>query len=123
MVRVLGPPAEGEANRVLWNGTTRDAIAAWDGRIVSGRYAQSEADAMGGLVERSIEQLSTLPSRFATPERGALPHHDEIAVDAADPSPSHRLFRDVAAYRQQFQWRVDSAARHIRQAFLSGRPY
>ena len=110
-------------NRALWTGSTRDAIAAWDGRIVSGRYAQSKADAMGGFVERSIEQLNALPSRFATPERGALPHHDEIAVDSADPSQSHRLFRDVATYRQQFQWRVDSAVRHIREAFVSGRAY
>ncbi|HSO31270.1 MAG TPA: transglutaminase domain-containing protein [Labilithrix sp.] len=110
-------------NRALWTGSDDDAVAAWDGRLISGRYAQSPDDAMGSFVERNIEELNHLPPEFATAERGALPHHDEIAVDAADPSASHRLFRDVATYRQQFQWRVDSAVRHIRDAFSSGRAY
>ena len=78
---------------------------------------------MGSFVERNIEELNRLPQEIATAERGTLPHHDEIAVDAADPSASHRLFRDVATYRQRFQWRVDSAVRHIREAFSSGRAY
>ena len=57
------------------------------------------------------------------PKRGALPHHDEIAVDAADRSSAHRLFLDVATYRQQFQWRVDSAVNHVRRAYLDGKAY
>ncbi len=129
-----GPPADPNldfdfdlhrfsANRALWRGTTDAAIASWEGKLVSGRYAQSKEDAMGALTDRTLEQLCHLPAEFATPERGALPHHDEIAVDSADRSDAHRLFRDVATYRQQFEWRVDSAVRHVREAYLNGKPY
>jgi hypothetical protein len=109
-------------NPKLWNGGVDAAIEAWDGKLISGRYAQDKSDAQGSFVDSNIEKLNVLPAKWRQPARGALPHHDEIAVDAPDPSHAHRLY-DVTSYRQQFQWRVATAIRHIRQAYTDGVPY
>lgn len=113
-------------NRALWRGTDDDAVATWDGAILSGRYAQGPDDASGSFVDRALERLCRLPGKWAQPKRGALPHHDEIAVDAADRPDAHRLFAGsdgMAMYRQQFEWRVNTAVRHVRTAFSNRAPY
>jgi hypothetical protein len=46
--------------------------------------------------------------------RGALPHHNEIAVD--DDHGSNVLY-DAGKFVAQYQLRKDAAVRHIRQAF------
>jgi hypothetical protein len=109
-------------NPKLWNGGVDEAIQAWDGKLISGRYAQDKSDAQGSLIDSNIEKLNVMPAKWRQPVRGALPHHDEIAVDAPDPSRAHRLY-DTTSYRQQFQWRVATAIRHIRQAYTDGAPY
>ena len=109
-------------NKLLWTGTVDDAISAWDGKFISGRYAQDKSDAQGSIVDSTIEKLNVMPQKWRQPARGALPHHDEIAVDAPDPSSAHRLY-DTTSYRQQFQWRMATAIRHIRQAYVAGAPY
>ena len=109
-------------NQRLWTGTVDAAIAGWNGKFVSGRYAQDKADAQGSILDSSIEKLNVMPAKWRQPLRGALPHHDEIAVDAPDRSSAHRLY-DTTTYRQQFQWRMATAVRHVRQAYVNGAPY
>lgn len=56
---------------------------------------------------------------------GSVPHHDEMAVDAATPGKKHKLYNgpsagptDRQAFANQFRWRVNTATQHIRRAFL-----
>jgi hypothetical protein len=109
-------------NARLWTGTADDAIAYWEDKLISGRYAQDKTDAQGSIVDRNIERLNTLPAKWRQPQRGALPHHDEIAVDSPERPSAHRLYDD-ATFRLQFQWRVATAIRHVRQAYIEGTPY
>jgi len=109
-------------NKALWTGKLDDAIAFYGGKLISGRYGQDKSDAQGSLLDASIEKLNVMPAKWRQPERGALPHHDEIAVDAPDRSNAHRLY-DAATYANQFRWRVASAIRHVRQAYLAKAPY
>jgi hypothetical protein len=57
--------------------------------------------------------------------RGALPHHNEIAVDDQSLSADHKLYRATAngpddrqAFTNQFRWRKNTAIQHIRKALL-----
>jgi hypothetical protein len=115
-------------NQRLWKGTNEQAIAFWQGKVISGRYAQDLKDLHGSFVDSTIERLNTLsappplPNKWQRAERGALPHHAEIAVDAPDRSSSHLLY-DTASYRSQFELRVATAVRHVRQAFRDAAPY
>ena len=108
--------------REVRRGSSDDAIARGDNQLISGRYAQDRSDAQGSIVDSNIAKLNTLPAKWRQPERGALPHHDEIAVDAPDRSAAHKLY-DVANYRSQYEWRMATAVRHVRQAFLDGTAY
>jgi hypothetical protein len=109
-------------NAKLWTGNVDQAIAAWDDQLISGRYAQDKDDAQGSLVDSQIEKLNSMPSKWRQPARGALPHHDEIAVDAPDRSSAHRLY-DATSYVDQFHFRVASAIQHVRLAYTSGTAY
>jgi hypothetical protein len=109
-------------NTKLWRGSIDDAIAHWDNRLISGRYAQDASDALGSTVDSIIEKLNTLPAKWRQPERGALPHHDEMAIDGPDRSQAHQLY-DAASYRSQYERRMATAVRHVRQAFLDGTAY
>lgn len=57
--------------------------------------------------------------------RGALPHHNEIAVDDSTMGSKHKLYSttssgptDRKAYANQFRWRVNTAIQHIQKALL-----
>lgn len=108
-------------NGKLWKKSADEAIAIWNGRVISGRYAQGPEDRMGSVTSKLAESMSTLPSRFARPELGALPHHSEIAVDEADWHSSHKLY-EAGAFTQQFRLRFNTAVAHVRQLYRTGVP-
>lgn len=121
-------------NPRYWKGTTAQAAQQWAGKLISGRYAQRSDS--HGVVERITwipKELEKAPEFFT---RGALPHHNEIAVDE-DPGTqpgnarfSNQLYRasdpvplkDRGAYFNQFRWRRRTAVEHIRQAYLGQWP-
>jgi hypothetical protein len=109
-------------NTELWHCTKQQAAAQWDGKLISGRYAQ-KYDPVAGFFEglTSIPLALTQASDFKN--RGALPHHNEIAVDDPAIGAAHKLYRAAAsnasdrqAYVNQFRWRKNTAIRHIQKA-------
>jgi hypothetical protein len=108
-------------NAGLWKRPVEAAIQHWDGKIISGRYAQSKNDHFGGIGSKLAESMCVLPDKYLRPELGALPHHVEIAVDDPDWSPDHRLF-EPGAFAMQYGWRVNTAIAHVRQLWQTGVP-
>lgn len=108
-------------NSALWSRGVDAGIARWNGKVISGRYAQHSSDRHGSSLSKLAESMCALPARFRRPELGALPHHSEIAVDDADWSPSHRLY-EPGAYALQFELRFNTAVEHIRNLFETGVP-
>lgn len=97
------------------NGTAADAMSAWQGKILSGRYGQT-GDSHDILEQASFIRRELRKSAdFAM--RGLLPHHNEIAVDEDQPREKHKLYDDVRTYREQYLLRYQAAVRHIREAF------
>jgi len=87
------------------------AASAWEGRIVSGRYAQH------GDSQSLVEALTPTPGYLDLPgDRAAVPHHNEIAVDGD--RPTNRLYAGAAEYGRQLAMRRDAAVEHVRKAFL-----
>jgi hypothetical protein len=111
-------------NPYYWKKSKADAAKAWAGQIISGRYAQ-KGD-RHGIFERITNIPRDLTAKKDFYVRGALPHHNEIAVDQKRPDAGHQLYpegnwgpTDRASYANQFRWRVNTACEHIRSAFLS----
>jgi hypothetical protein len=111
-------------NPELWKGTKQQAAQQWAGKLISGRYAQ-KYDPVAGFWEgfTSIPIALAQAPDFNT--RGALPHHNEIAVDAPAMGKQHRLYRSVSsgpadrqAFANQFRWRRNTAIRHVQKALL-----
>jgi hypothetical protein len=105
------------ANAVL-GGSKQKAIASWQGKIISGRYAQKGDRVRGGFEKPPYLNAAQLPSHAPS-----LPHHEEIAVDGGmvwdggwKPG-GHELY-DTTAYWQQLGRRKQAAISHIRKAFL-----
>ena len=81
----------------------------------------------GSLSHQIPELISTIPGVLKDAdgfsELGALPHHNEIAVDAFPKSMSssdykmHKLYTK-AEYASQFRWRYNTACRHILREFV-----
>jgi hypothetical protein len=97
------------------NGTAGDAVKSWQGKNISGRYAQ-KGDSHG-LTERVTFIPRDLLKAKDFPSRGLLPHHNEIAVDEDTRGKKHVLYADNKVYTEQYRLRYDAAARHIREAF------
>jgi hypothetical protein len=112
-------------NTNKWHGSPAEAAATWQGKLISGRYAQLY-DPKAGFWEgfTSIpESLAKVPG-FAL--RGSLPHHNEIAVDELSRPSKHVLYRDARSgpsdrqsYQNQFNWRKQAAIQHIATAHNS----
>ena len=110
-------------NDNLWDGTRQAGADHWAGQLISGRYAQKydpRATFWEGFTSIPISLAKAVDFKY----RGALPHHDEIAVDEATMSNRHRLYSstssgaaDRQAYANQFRWRFNAAVQHIRQAY------
>ncbi len=111
-------------NPNLWKGTKAQAAALWAGEIISGRYAQKHDPKAGfweGFTSISLD-IARAPD-YST--RGALPHHNEIAVDGEKLASGHKLYRrksngpeDRQSYANQFRWRRNTAIQHVRKALL-----
>lgn len=101
-------------NAEISKGTAADALNAWQGKIISGRYGQTDDS------HDILEQISFIPPELRKgsdfPTRGLLPHHNEIAVDEDKPRKQHFLY-DSRTYAEQYKLRYDAAARHIGEAF------
>jgi len=94
-----------------WTAGAPAAADAWSGKILSGRYAQR------GDSQSILERLTTTPSSLEEPGiRGALPHHNEIAVDGD--KRTSKLYGPVGEYHRQFVMRQAAAVGHIRAAFV-----
>jgi len=108
----------------------------WQGRLISGRYAQPGGGLLGwatgdigpgGIKHQAPEVISTIPDALkgaaGFSELGALPHHNEIAIDAfpkemsASDFKMHKLYTKTG-YGPQFQWRYNTACRHILKEFV-----
>jgi hypothetical protein len=87
-----------------------DRLSKWHGRPISGRYSFS------GDSKSWIESItnavpgSAFPTAVDRQFAGALPHHDEMAVDEA--TGSNRLYSS-AEYALQYRWRYHLALRHM----------
>ncbi len=111
-------------NPYVWKGDPAAGAAFWAGRFVSGRYAQ-KYDPRATFWEGFTSLPAKLPAAANFKYRGALPHHDEIAVDSVQCRQTHRLYSAVSSgpedrlsYANQYQWRLSTAIAHIRQALL-----
>jgi hypothetical protein len=109
-------------NTNLWKGTKQQAAQQWAGKLISGRYAQ-KYDPRAGFFEGFTSLPASLAQAPDYPTRGALPHHNEIAVDDSSMASGHKLYRgkssgptDRGAYANQFRWRMNTAIQHIQQA-------
>lgn len=109
-------------NKKVFKGTGNDAAGFWNGKIISGRYAQT------GDSQSSLEAFTFIPKRLIDGNfkyRGGLPHHNEIAVDDSVFEKGHKLYRNIVpppagdrtAFINQFNWRKQAAVAHIRQVF------
>ncbi len=93
-----------------WQGRDAQRVSVWSGAILSGRWRlpgdfgvpPEASDWTAGLRDRRMKW------------RMALPHHDDIAVDAREGSNG---IYDAAAYAAQFDLRYDAAVRHTRRVF------
>jgi hypothetical protein len=104
-------------------------------RIISGRYAQPGSGLLGsvtgdlgpgGLTHQVPEITSTIPANLKNRPcfrfRGALPHHNEIAVDELPKkmtSGDHKIQKlyDPPTYAKQFAYRYNTARNHIFNVF------
>ncbi len=110
-------------NTSLWQGTPDEAAAQWARQLISGRYAQLH-DPKATFFEGFTSIPTALAGAPGFKTRGALPHHDEIAVDGPSMGSRHRLYRKAAvnltdrqSFDNQFRWRKNAAIAHVRQAF------
>ena len=101
-------------NTNLWKQGHAQAAAAWNGKLISGRYGQRK-DSHGW-----IEMTSFIPNNMESAKdfylRAALPHHNEIAVDGGAKPKEHLLYAE-SQFNVQTALRIDAATRHIREAF------
>ena len=93
-----------------WKPGMFDRLARWKGRPISGRYS------FHGDSRDVIERLTNAPPDSAFPNAaarqfaGALPHHNEIAVD--EEVGSNKLYAAVA-FKEQYAWRYHLALGHM----------
>ncbi len=101
-------------NSSLWTKDHAQAAQQWKGKLISGRYGQRK-DSQG-----LIETTAFIPGQMESAKnfylRGALPHHNEIAVDGGSKPKEHLLYEN-AEFQKQSRLRIAAATQHIRKAF------
>ena len=107
-------------NDHYWKNQPETRAACWAGKLISGRYAQV-SDTQPGITNLLIEGRTNIPEALQDQadfyKRGALPHHNEIAVDEEKFNSKHKLFTKDQ-YALQFAARKSCAIRHVKKAFF-----
>ena len=91
-------------------------------QIISGRFAQPR-DPSQTFLERNFVYIPyDMRNAKDFPDRGSLPHHNEMAVDAPLNKDKrlpegHKLYETAEAYQGQFEIRLDAAKRHVAQVY------
>lgn len=99
-------------NPTYYNGNINDAYNFWDKKIISGRFGQKHDSKTVG------EMTQFCPDGMLDKNHsGALPHHNEIAIDGPDKSNSHILYTDTTTYSNQFDLRKNAAIAHVQKIF------
>ena len=85
------------------------AIDYWKDQVISGRFGQKRDS------QSLLERTQYWPKELKEDQnRGALPHHNEMAVDDEKFNPKkHKLYADKDQYEKQFEMRKASAICHI----------
>jgi hypothetical protein len=123
-------------NDEYWKGNNRNLIATeWNGKLISGRYAQKEdtwKDIKSFITEGILAHIPVKTEKDpGFKVRGWVPHHNEIAVDSDHMEDSHKLYKETKGnynrtnrdlYQNQYNWRVNAAIRHIREAYAQYKP-
>ncbi|MGC4067000.1 MAG: transglutaminase-like domain-containing protein [Polyangiaceae bacterium] len=112
----LADPRRFTVNEGTYRGSRADAASHWNGRIITGRYAQN-GDPHQGVAERLTYIPKALRDRSDYAERAMLPHHDEIAVDSAARGARHRLYETSDAYARAFGRRQAAAIQHVKSMY------
>jgi hypothetical protein len=106
-------------NRGVFHNNDRNvAIGGWKGQLISGRYAQPQetSDRGGTFMDKTIEGITNIPQALRNDVlffvKGALPHHNEIAVDSPTQESFHKLYVD-GSYKKHYNDRRELAVRHI----------
>jgi len=114
-------------NGNIWKLPRTEIAEIWNGKLISGRYAQDN-DTHSGLINQLFEEgPSHIPGNLIDAnfyKRGGVPHHNQIAVDSDTKSTDHILYLDKTnsptdrlLYSNQFNWRKQTAISHIKKAF------
>jgi len=111
--------------RLYTQGNNSQAAALWQGQIISGRYAQKPDSRPPSVLEQLVKIPCIITNQADYYKHGALPHHDEIAVDEPDIGKDHILYTknkpgqldDRQFYANQYRWRYFSSIQHVRQSF------
>lgn len=112
-------------NNFYWKKSKADIPKEWNGKIISGRYAQISDS--HDFVESIVQIPNVLQSQTGFYLKGSLPHHNEIAVDEPSmPANSpHKLYSrngngstDAKWFNNQFRWRKNTAINHVRKVFV-----
>jgi hypothetical protein len=95
------------------NDNKAKAIDFWKGKVISGRFGQSRDSQL------LLEYTQFWPKGLKeTQMQGALPHHNEIAVDGPIfDSKKHKLFKTEADYIANYELRKNAAIQHISKKF------
>ena len=108
-------------NESLFSGSDKERIRILNKKkIISGRFAQ-KGEKNQDLLERIFVEIPyKMRKARGFPWRGALPHHNEIAVDKPlgkkkEIPASHKMYTSPAEYNKQFELRKEAAVRHIRE--------
>lgn len=111
-------------NSYFYKGGDRTRVVAYCEKqeIISGRFAQPRDPSQTFLEQNFVYIPYDMRNAKDFPDRGSLPHHNEIAVDgplgANKQLPeSHKLYQTSQAYQEQFNIRLDAAKRHVAQVY------
>jgi hypothetical protein len=95
------------------NDNKTGAIGYWKDKIISGRFGQSHDS------QSLLEYTQFWPRGLKENSmQGALPHHNEIAVDGPVFDPKkHKLFKTEQEYKRSYDLRKKAAIQHISKKY------
>lgn len=95
------------------NDNKTKAIEFWKDKIISGRFGQSH-DSQGILEFTQFWPKGLKENQM----QGALPRHNEIAVDGPVFNPKkHKLYKKESDYKESYELREKAAIRHISKKY------